>query len=97
MGGWFQIDDVREQLEVSSATAKNIVDDMVRVKILKELTKNKRNRFNNLKLLFARLPVFPLIVWVKLVFKSSASFKISILCLAVCSTPLRKNNNQSKK
>jgi hypothetical protein len=35
---------MREQLEVSSATAKNIVDDMVRVKILKELTKNKRNR-----------------------------------------------------
>ena len=41
---FIKVEDVREQLEVSSATAKNIVDDLVRVKILKELTKNKRNR-----------------------------------------------------
>ncbi len=38
------VEDVRVQLEVSSATAKNIVDDLVRVEILKELTENKRNR-----------------------------------------------------
>jgi Fic family protein len=41
---FIKVEDVREQLEVSSATAKNIVDDLVRVEILKELTDNKRNR-----------------------------------------------------
>ncbi|CAC9992003.1 Fic domain protein, Pden_3305 type [uncultured Gammaproteobacteria bacterium] len=41
---YIRVEDVREQLEVSSATAKNIVDDLVRVEILEELTKNKRNR-----------------------------------------------------
>jgi predicted transcriptional regulator len=33
---FIKVEDVREQLEVSSATAKNIVDDLVRVEILKE-------------------------------------------------------------
>ncbi|CAB5494984.1 hypothetical protein BTHERMOSOX_1255 [Bathymodiolus thermophilus thioautotrophic gill symbiont] len=41
---FINVEDVRVQLEVSSATAKNIVDDLVRVEILKELTENKRNR-----------------------------------------------------
>lgn len=38
------VEDVRVQLKVSIATAKNVVDDLTKVGILKELTKNKRNR-----------------------------------------------------
>ena len=41
---FIRVDDVRQKLEVSGSTAKNIVDDLVRVKILQELTENKRNR-----------------------------------------------------
>ena len=41
---FIRMEDIRVELSVSIATAKNIVDDLVRVEILKELTGNKRNR-----------------------------------------------------
>jgi Fic family protein len=49
------IDNVAKKLNVSTTTAKNIVDDLVRIKILTELTKQKRNR------LFAFAPYLNLI------------------------------------
>lgn len=39
-----RVEDVKTELLVSATTAKNIVDDLVRVDILDELTGNKRNR-----------------------------------------------------
>ncbi len=39
-----RMDDVKVELSVSATTAKNIVDDLVRIEILQELTGNKRNR-----------------------------------------------------
>lgn len=39
-----QVNQVKEKLEVSPATAKYIVDDFVKMEILQELTHNKRNR-----------------------------------------------------
>jgi Fic family protein len=41
---FIKVNNVESQLDVSPNTAKNIVDDLVRVKILEELTNNKRNR-----------------------------------------------------
>ncbi len=41
---FIRVKDVEIGLEVSSSVAKNIVDDLVRVEVLKELTGNKRNR-----------------------------------------------------
>ncbi|WP_201339336.1 hypothetical protein [Isorropodon fossajaponicum symbiont] len=39
-----RVEDVKIELSVSATTAKNIVDDLVRVDVLNELTGNKRNR-----------------------------------------------------
>ncbi|MBW5290298.1 MAG: hypothetical protein Rsou_1572 [Candidatus Ruthia sp. Asou_11_S2] len=39
-----RVEDVKTELSVSATTAKNIVDDLVRVDVLNELTGNKRNR-----------------------------------------------------
>ncbi len=41
---FIRVEDVKTELLVSATTAKNIVDDLVRVDILDELTGNKRNR-----------------------------------------------------
>ncbi|MBA5249925.1 hypothetical protein MNB_SUP05-SYMBIONT-4-943 [hydrothermal vent metagenome] len=41
---FIQVSQVKEKLAVSPTTAKHIVDDLVEMKILQELTNNKRNR-----------------------------------------------------
>ncbi|CAC9598524.1 Fic domain protein, Pden_3305 type [uncultured Gammaproteobacteria bacterium] len=41
---FLSVGQAKEKLSVSSTTAKHVVDDLVKMNILKELTKNKRNR-----------------------------------------------------
>jgi Fic family protein len=41
---FIQVNQVKEKLCVSPTTAKYIVDDLVEIEILQELTHNKRNR-----------------------------------------------------
>jgi Fic family protein len=41
---FIQVSQARERLDVSSTTAKYVVDDLVKMEVLHELTNNKRNR-----------------------------------------------------